>query len=78
MSSGVREGLELENAFRQKDHTPGLPEGDDLEGKDIGHEPVPKEVGRNCQDETHDCTEYDRVTAEAGLECREIKHGYLL
>ena len=60
----------LEQNPRQEDEAPRLPEGDRFEGENLGHEPVPQEVGGDGTDDTHEREVRDRENADTDTKCK--------
>jgi len=59
----------LEQNPRQEVDAPRLPEGDDLDREDLGHQPVPQEVGEDDRDDAHDGNDANRENPDANADC---------
>src|SRR3989344_3586899 len=60
----------LEQNPRQEVDAPRLPEGDDLDREDLGHQPVPEEVSGDGGNDAHDSDDANRENADADADCQ--------
>jgi len=66
----------LEQNPRQEVDAPRLPEGDDLDREDLGHQPVPEEVSGDCGNDAHDSDDANRENADADCQLSQPVHSF--
>ena len=69
----LRRRRALEQNPRQEVDAPHLPEGDDLDREDLGHQPVPEEVSGDCGNDAHDSDDDNREKAGADVDCQLLQ-----